>query len=49
MTELIRWGRSILDLFRTLQDLQGWDVSLVAQTGIQFGLRTAQGKQIASA
>ena len=49
VTELTRWGRSILDLFRTLQDSQGWDVSRVAQSGIQFGLRTAQGKLIASA
>lgn len=33
VTELTRWGRSMLDLFHTLQDLQSWDVSLVAQTG----------------
>jgi hypothetical protein len=26
------------------QDLQAWDVSLVAQTGLQFDLRSAQGK-----
>jgi hypothetical protein len=32
----------------TLQDLQAWDVSLVAQTGLQFDLRSAQGKLIAS-
>src|ERR1019366_6131664 len=36
VTELTRWGRSVLDLFRTLQDLQAWEVSLVAQTGLQF-------------
>ncbi len=48
VTELTRWGRSTLDLFHTLHDLQAWDVSLVAQTGIQFDLRTAQGKLIAS-
>jgi putative DNA-invertase from lambdoid prophage Rac len=48
VTELTRWGRSTLDLFHTLQDLQTWDVSLVAQTGVQFDLRTAQGKLIAS-
>lgn len=48
VTELTRWGRSMLDLFHTLQDLQGWDVSLVAQTGVRFDLRTAQGKLIAS-
>ena len=39
VTELTRWGRSVLDLFRTLQDLQAWEVSLVAQTGLQFDLR----------
>ena len=48
VTEFTRWGRSMLDLFHTLQDLQSWDVSLVAQTGLQFDLRTAQGKLIAS-
>jgi putative DNA-invertase from lambdoid prophage Rac len=26
VTELTRWGRSMLDLFQTLQDVQGWDV-----------------------
>jgi len=30
VSELTRWGRSMLDLVRTLQDLQAWDVSLVA-------------------
>jgi DNA invertase Pin-like site-specific DNA recombinase len=48
VTELTRWGRSMLDLFRTLQDLEAWNVSLVAQTGLQFDLSTAQGKLIAS-
>ena len=48
VTELTRWGRSMVDLFHTLQDLQAWEVSLVAQTGVQFDLRTAQGKLIAS-
>ena len=48
VTELTRWGRSMLDLFHTLHDLQAWDVCLVAQTGLQFDLRTAQGKLIAS-
>src|ERR1700742_498457 len=28
VTELTRWGRSMLDLFHTLQDLQAWGVSL---------------------
>jgi len=47
VTELTRWGRSMLDLFHTLQDLQAWEVLQVAQTGLQFDLRTAQGKLIA--
>jgi putative DNA-invertase from lambdoid prophage Rac len=41
VTELTRWGRSMLDLFHTLQDLQAWGVSFVAQTGLQFDLRAA--------
>jgi putative DNA-invertase from lambdoid prophage Rac len=48
VTELTRWGRSMLDLFHTLQDLQAWNVSLVAPAGLQFDLRSAQGKLIAS-
>lgn len=48
VTELTRWGRSMLDLFHTFQDLQAWNVSLIAQTGLQFDLRSAQGKLIAS-
>ncbi|MGZ8249466.1 recombinase family protein [Methylomagnum sp.] len=48
VTELTRWGRSTLDLVHTLQDLQAYGVSLVAQTGLQFDLGSAQGKLIAS-
>ncbi len=48
VTELTRWGRSTLDLVHTLHDLQSWNVSLIAQTGIQFDLSTPQGKLIAS-
>ena len=48
VTELTCGGRSMLDLFHTLQDLQVWNVSFVAQTGLQFDLRSAQGKLIAS-
>ena len=47
VTELTRWGRSTLDLIRTLQDLHSWDVSLIAQTGLQFDLTTPQGRLIA--
>ena len=48
VTELTRWGRSTLDLFHTLNDLQSWGVSLIAQTGLQFDLSTPQGKLIAT-
>ncbi len=48
VTELTRWGRGTLDLVHTLQDLHAYGVSLVAQTGLQFDLSTAQGKLIAS-
>ena len=48
VTELTRWGRSALDLIHTLQELQSWGVSLMAQTGLQFDLSTSQGKLIAS-
>ena len=48
VAELTRWGRSMLDLLHTLQDLQALGVSLIAQTGLQFDLRSAQGKLIAS-
>ena len=47
VTELTRWGRSPLDLFHTLNNLQSWGVSLIAQTGLQFDLSTPQGKLIA--
>lgn len=47
VTELTRWGRSTLDLINTLQDLNSWDVSLIAQTGLQFDLTTPQGRLIA--
>lgn len=48
VTELTRWGRSTIDLIHTLQELQSWSVSLIAQSGLQFDLRTSQGKLIAS-
>lgn len=47
VTELTRWGRSTVDLIHSLQSLQAWKVSLIAQTGIQFDLATAQGRLIA--
>jgi DNA invertase Pin-like site-specific DNA recombinase len=48
VTEMTRWGRSTQDLLATLQTLQNWNVSLIAQTGLQFDLSTPQGKLIAS-
>lgn len=48
VTELTRWGRSLLDLVHTLQELQTWSISLIAQTGLQFDLSTPQGKLIAA-
>lgn len=47
VTELTRWGRSTLDLIQTLQALHSWEVSLIAQTGLQFDLTTPQGRLIA--
>ena len=44
VTELSRWGRSTQDLVETLDDLHGWKVSVLAQTGLSFDLSTASGK-----
>lgn len=46
--ELTRWGRSTGDLVTTFNDLQAWGVSLIAQTGLQLDMSTAQGKLIAT-
>lgn len=48
VTELTRWGRSTIDLVQTIHELQRWNVSLLAQTGLQFDVSTPQGKLIAS-
>ncbi len=48
VTELTRWGRSTIDLMQTIQDLQSWNVSVIAQTGFQFDISTAQGKLLAA-
>jgi len=47
VTELTRWGRSTPDLVQTLHDLQAWNVSLIAEKGLQFDLSTPHGKLIA--
>lgn len=48
VTELTRWGRSTIDLVQTIHDMQRWNVSLLAQTGLQFEVSTPQGKLISS-
>lgn len=48
VSELTRWGRSTMDLIGSLQDLQSKGVSLIAQTGMQLDLSTAQGKLMAT-
>ena len=48
VTELTRWGRSTTDLLSTLQELEACGVSVIAQTGLQFDLRSPQGKLFAS-
>lgn len=48
VTELTRWGRSTIDLVQTIHDMQRWNVSLLAQTSLQFEVSTPQGKLIAS-
>jgi putative DNA-invertase from lambdoid prophage Rac len=44
ITELTRWGRSTSDLLSSLQELEGYGVSVIAQTGLQFDLGSPQGK-----
>jgi putative DNA-invertase from lambdoid prophage Rac len=44
VTELSRWGRSTQDLAQTLDDLHGWKVSLLAQTGLSVDLSNSSGK-----
>jgi DNA invertase Pin-like site-specific DNA recombinase len=48
VSELTRWGRSTIDLIDSLNLLQSWGVSLIAQNGFQFDLATPHGKMIAT-
>ncbi len=48
VTELSRWGRSTLDLLATLRALEGWGVSLVAQSGMAFDLSSPHGRMMAT-
>ena len=47
VTELTRWGRSTTNLLSTLQELEACGVSVITQTGLQFDLRSPQGKLFA--
>lgn len=47
VTELTRWGRSTVDLLETLETLNSFGVSVIAESGVQFDLGTAQGRMIA--
>jgi len=48
VTELTRWGRSTPDLLSTLELLQSRNVSLIAQSGMEFDLSTPFGKLVAT-
>lgn len=48
VTEASRWSRSTIDLLGTLQDLNGWGISLVTLSGIGLDLNTPQGKLMAA-
>ena len=48
VTELSRWGRSTVDLLNTLNQLESWNVSLVAMSGMTFDLTTPHGRMMAT-
>ncbi|MGV6803349.1 MAG: recombinase family protein [Ruegeria sp.] len=48
VTELSRWGRSTQDLLDTLNQLAGWNVSVVAMNGMTFELGTPHGRMMAT-
>ena len=48
VTELSRWGRSTQDLLDTLHKLAGWDVSVVAMSGMTFELDSPHGRMMAT-
>lgn len=48
VSELSRWGRSTVDLLNTLNRLQSWGVSLIAQSGMTFDLSTPHGRMMAT-
>ena len=48
VTELSRWGRSTQDLLDTLNKLAGWNVSVIAMSGMTFELDTPHGRMMAT-
>lgn len=48
VTELSRRGRSTQDLLATLYQLAGWNVSVVAMSGMTFELGTPHGRMMAT-
>lgn len=48
VSELSRWGRSTQDLLDTLHRLAGWNVSVVAMSGMTFELTTPHGRMMAT-
>ena len=48
VTELSRWGRSTQDLLDTMNKLAGWNVSVVAMSGMTFELETPHGRMMAT-
>ncbi len=48
VSELSRWGRSTQDLLDTLHRLAGWNVSVVAMSGMTFELSTPHGRMMAT-
>ncbi len=48
VTELSRWGRSTQDLLDTLHRLAGWNVSVIAMSGMTFELNTPHGRMMAT-
>ena len=48
VSELSRWGRGTLDLLRTLEELEGRRVSVIALNGLAFDLSTPHGRMMAT-
>lgn len=48
VTELSRWGRSIIDLLNTLRELESWKVSVIAMNGMTFDLSSPHGRMLAT-